>query len=337
MKQDEKGQATTAVTPDPIFQVASGFMAAKHLFVANEVGLFEQLADGPATLDELSGSTGVARRRLRILADAMVVLGFVERHGDLYQNAPITETFLTGRTPADLRPFLRFWNRISYPAWTKLEEAIRTGRAQGRVTWPEETQRIVSEGVAAIQAAPSQALPSTYDFGHHRRILDLGGGTGSWLRAILRHYRNLEGTLFELPPAATVARQHLADDPATRQVKIIEGDLFKDPIPAGHDVVLIANVVHLLSAERNLVLLRLIRQCVPDGARLLLADLWTDATHTEPAFAALIAGEFLVGTGEGDVYSEEEARRWLQETGWRALERKPLAGPVSVIVAETAP
>ena len=105
MKQDQKSQATTTVTPELIFQVASGFMAAKHLFVANEVGLFEQLADGPATLDELSSSTGIARPRLRILADAMVVLGFVERHGDLYQNAPITATFLTGRTPADLRPF----------------------------------------------------------------------------------------------------------------------------------------------------------------------------------------------------------------------------------------
>ena len=116
------------------------------------------------------------RPRLRILADAMVVLGFVKRHGDLYQNAPITATFLTGRTPADLRPFLRFWNRISYPVWTNLEEAIRTGQAQATVTWPEETQRIVSEGVAAIQAAPSQALPSAYDFGRHRRILDLGGG-----------------------------------------------------------------------------------------------------------------------------------------------------------------
>ncbi len=58
-----------------------------------------------------------------------------------------------------------------------------------------------------------------------------------------------------MPPTATVARQQLASDPATRQVKVVEGDLFKDPIPAGHDVVLIANVMHLLSAERNLVLL----------------------------------------------------------------------------------
>ena len=326
----------TDVTPEPIFQVASGFMAAKHLFVANEVGLFEQLADGPVTLDELAERTGISRRRLRILADAMVVLGFVERHGESYQNAPIAATFLTGTTPADLRPFLRFWNRLSYPTWTKLEDAIRTGQAQSTLDLPEEAQRIFSEGVEAIQAAPAQALPSTYDFSRHQRILDLGGGTGSWLTAILRQYSGLEGTLFELPSAAAVARGHLASDPATEQVKVVEGDFFNDPIPAGHDVVLIANVVHLISPERILELLRRTRRDVPEGARLLLVDFWTDATHTEPAFAALIAGEFLVITGEGDVYSEEEAHRWLQETGWRALEREPLAGPVSVIVAETA-
>ena len=130
MKQDQKSQAAT-VTPELIFQVASGFMAAKHLFVANEVELFEHLADGPATLDELSSSTGIARPKLRILADAMVVLGFVERHGDLYQNTYVTATFLTGRAPADLRPFLRFWNRVSFPAWTNLEKASR--RPGGRV------------------------------------------------------------------------------------------------------------------------------------------------------------------------------------------------------------
>lgn len=327
----------TDVTPDPIFEVASGFMAAKHLFVANEVGLFEQLADGPATLDELAGRSGIARSRLRILADAMVVLGFVERHADSYQNAPVAATFLSGSTPpADLRPFLRFWNRLSYPTWTKLEEAVRTGQAQSTLHLPEEEQRIFSEGVEAITAAPSQALPSAYDFSRHKRILDLGGGTGSWLTAILRQYGSLEGTLFELPNAAAIAREHLASDPATQQVEVVGGDFFEDPIPAGHDVVLIANVVHLISAERTLEMLRRTRQGVADGARLLLVDFWTDATHTQPAFAALMAGEFLVITGEGDVYSEEEVNRWLRETGWRALEHKPLAGPISVIVAETA-
>ena len=324
------------ITPDPILQIATGFMAAKHLFVANEVGLFDQLADGPATLDTLAGRTGVARSRLRILADAMVALEFLQRQSDLYQNAPIAATFLTGRTPVDLRPVLRFFNHLSYPMWTKLEETIRTGQAQMTMHMPPDAQRIFSEGVEAFHATPSQALPATYDFGRHQRLLDLGGGTGSWLLAILQQYRTLTGTLFELPTAAAVARQRLASDPVGQRVTVVEGDFFTEPIPPGHDVVLIANVVHLCSAERNLALLRRIRHYVPDGARLLLVDFWTDSTHTQPPVAALMAGQFLMSTGEGDVYSAEEAHGWLEESGWRAVERKPLDVANSVIVAETA-
>jgi predicted transcriptional regulator len=88
----------TEVTPEPIFQVASGFMAAKHLFVANEVGVFTHLAAGPATLEELAQRVGIPRRTLRILVDAMVALGFVERQGERYQNGAVAATFLSGRT-----------------------------------------------------------------------------------------------------------------------------------------------------------------------------------------------------------------------------------------------
>ena len=70
------------ITPEPILQLATGFMAAKHLFIANEIGLFTALADGPAPLDRLAALTGTARPRVRILADALVTLGLIERQGD---------------------------------------------------------------------------------------------------------------------------------------------------------------------------------------------------------------------------------------------------------------
>ena len=73
------------MTPEPIFQVASGFMAAKHLFVANELGVFTHLAAGPATLDDLAQRVGIPRRTLCMLVDAMVTLGFVERQGERYE------------------------------------------------------------------------------------------------------------------------------------------------------------------------------------------------------------------------------------------------------------
>lgn len=327
---------TTEVTPDILFQIASGFMAAKHLFIANEVGLFEHLAGGPASLDDLAQRTGIARRRLRILADAMVALGLLECQSDQYQNGAVAATFLSGATRADLRPFLRFWDRLSYPTWTKFEAAVRTGQGQSTLHLPEREQRIFSEGVEAIQAGPAQALPATYDFGRHRRVLDVGGGTGSWLSAIVRSHPGLQATLFELPAAAALARQHLASDPTTRQVEVVAGDFFTDTLPEGHDVVLIANVMHLLSPEHNLELLRRTREAVPEGARLLLVDFWTDPTHTQPLFAALMAGEFLVITGEGDVYSPVDVGGWLGESGWRLVEQQPVAGPISVIVAEAA-
>jgi hypothetical protein len=62
-------------------------------------------------------------------------------------------------------------------------------------------------------------------------------------------------------------------------------------------------------------------------------DVWMNPTHTEPA-AALMSGEFLVMAGEGQAYSEQEADTWLGQTGWRKIEKTPLAGPTSLIVAE---
>lgn len=317
---------------DPIFQTAISFMVSKYLFIANEIGLFEQLAAGPATLDELADRTSIPRTRLRILADAVVVLGLVERQGDTYSNGPAAAAYLSGQGALDLRPALRFWNQINYPMWLKLEDTLRTGQAQRSQNMTPAMQQIVSEGIEAIQAEPAQALPVAYDFHPHRRLLDLGGGTGSWLQVVLRQYSNLEGALFELPGAAAIARQRLAR--AGVKATVIEGDFFNDPIPEGYDAILLSNVFHLFTIERNLVLLRRIRQSTSNGAYLLLVDLWTNPTHTSPFFAAMMAGQFLLTTGEGGVYSEQEARDLLHESGWQALECKPLAGSTSLLVAQ---
>jgi hypothetical protein len=81
------------VTPDPIIRIALGFMAAKHLFVASAVGLFEALNGGPATLDEFASKCNVPRRTLGINADAMASLGLVERDGDRYRNSAVAGRF----------------------------------------------------------------------------------------------------------------------------------------------------------------------------------------------------------------------------------------------------
>ena len=319
-------------TPDLVFQTATGFMMSKHLFAANDLGLFEKLADRPLTLDELARDLGIPSRTARITADAMVALGFVEKRDNRYQNSPVSQTFLSGKTPADLRPFLRFWNHISYPQWQHLEEALRTNRAVRGDLDPDQ-QRIFSEGVAAFTAGPAHAMAEKYDFARHRKVLDLGGGVGEFLVPILDRYAQLEGTLFELQPVTEVAKDALATSPVGSRINIVAGDLFEDRIPEGHDALILAHVVHYFDHERNLELLRRIRERVLAGARLLIVDSWTNPQHTEPLVAVLMAGEFLTHVG-GDVFSEEEGKGWLRETGWEYLQTIPLEGPQSLVVGE---
>jgi SAM-dependent methyltransferase len=323
------------VTPEPILQIAQGFMAAKHLFTASAIGLFEALLNRPATLDQIAANCGIPRRTLRISADAMVSLGLLQLDGEHYRNSPSAAAFLAGAPGPDLRPVLRFWDQISYHLWLNFETAVRAGEGERRFErFTDEQQHIFSAGVEAVTAGAAAALAASYDFSRHRRVLDVAGGTGSFLIAILRRFPSLRATLFELPGACAVARQRLSGEPEGARIAVVEGDFFKNPLPDGHDVVIVANTVHVMSAAHNVELLQRLREGAAASARLLLVDVWLDPTHTQPQHAALASGEFLMFSGEGQAYGEDDADGWLAQSGWRKLERRPLTGPASVIVAE---
>ena len=153
-----------AITPEPIMKIAMGFMAAKHLFAASEIRLFEALASGPASLDELADRTGVPSRTLAIVAAAMVGLGLIERDGDRYRNGDAVAAFLAGNPGADLRPMLRFFDKISYPTWQQLAAAVRSGQGQAQFGKFDKTeQQIFSAGVEAFSAPVAAALATSYD------------------------------------------------------------------------------------------------------------------------------------------------------------------------------
>ena len=327
-----------AVEPNPaaIMQLASGFMAAKHLFAANELGLFEALADSPANLDALAARTGLTRRAARISADAMVALGLLEVQDGIYRNSKTAARFLAGPGPGDLRPFLRFWDKISYPTWTRLAETLASGPPREMFELDDELQHIASAGIEAILAGPATTLPEAFDCGPHKRLLDIGGGTGSWSIAIAKRHQNIRASILELPTVTELATSRVADAGLGHRITVITGDAMVGELPAGHDVFLLANLIHYWSAEQNQELLQRVRRAAQPGSALLLADFWTNAAHTEPLQAALMTGEFAAHLRNGDVYSVEEVHEWLDRTGWRFADHRPLAGPQSLIVAEAA-
>ncbi|HEY5857282.1 MAG TPA: methyltransferase [Aldersonia sp.] len=323
-------------SPEPIMRLAFGFMAAKHLFAANDLGLFEALGEGPTDLHGLAARTGLTARATRISADAMVALGLLERLGDRYANTEAAGAFLAGGSPADLRPLLRFWDKISFPAWEELAGALACGPKREIVDLDPDLQSIAAFGVEAFTAAPSLALPEVVDLSGSRRLLDIGGGTGSWSIAVARRWQQVSATVIELPDVAPTAQERITSAGLDGRIEVCAGDAMADALPAGFDTVLVANLMHYWSPEQNRLLLQRIRDVAASHARLLIADFWTDPTHTRPVAAALMAGEFAVHLEHGDVYSVDEGIAWLQDSAWRYRDHRRLSGPMSVIVAETA-
>ncbi len=318
------------ITPDPIMQIASGFMAAKFLFAANEYRVFDALEDAPTDLAGLAARTGLTTRATRILADGCVAIGLLHKQDGVYANSAPADRFLTR---GGLAPGLRFWDQISYPQWTRFAASLAHGPSQLAVELPPETQQVVLDGIEAILAGPTRVLVGSMDLNDRRRLLDLGCGNGSWAIAALETNPDLTATLVDLPIAIGVTDKRLAATGLADRASVQGADILVDPIPTGHDLVMLNNVIHYYTPETNTSLLARIAQAVDPGALLVMADFWTDPTHTQPVPAALMAGEFAAHNADGDVYSVEEVSGWLGETGWQLDRHQPLAGPQSAVIA----
>lgn len=333
-RPESASETAEAASPALIIELASGFRAARFLMAAVELGLFEALADAPATIGVLAARIGLSRRSARICADAMVAVGLLGSDAGVYRNSAPAAAYLASASPMDLRPFIRYSDRVSYPGWTNLTHALKHGPSTQITDLGPEFQKLFSEGVEALNAGPAAALAATADFAAGRRLLDIGGGTGSWSIAIVRAKPHMIATVFELPQVAGLARRRIAEEGLSGRIEVVAGDIETAELPAGYDCCLLANVIHCFSPEQNQRLLAKARRAVRPHARLLIADYWTDPTHTEPVIAALMAGEYAVNIEHGDVYSTAEAIDWLAGTGWRFQAHKQLGDGKSVIVAE---
>jgi hypothetical protein len=103
MADQDGGANVTNITPEPIMRIATGFMAAKFLFTASEIGLFEALACGPANLEQIATRIAVPRRTAGIVVSAMVSLGMIEQEAGCYRNSAAAAVFLAGNQGPDLR------------------------------------------------------------------------------------------------------------------------------------------------------------------------------------------------------------------------------------------
>ncbi len=325
-------------------QMIMGFRTSQMIHVAARLGLADRLRSGPQTPETLAHAVGAAAPALQRLLRALASLGvFAETPSGAFAMTPLAEHLRSDR-PGSLRSTaLLYGADWLWSAYGRLEHSVRTGRpgfddAHGQPLFEylhghAAAASLFHEAMSGFSQQESAAILAAYDFSAATTIVDVGGGHGRLVTALLLAHPYLTGVVFDLPTAESGARSLLAGAGVAGRARFAAGDFFVG-VPEGGDLYLLKSVIHNWDDEAAVTILRRCRSAMPDHARLLLIERVVPPGN-EPSEAKLFDINMLVVVG-GQERGEGGYRALLDAAGFAMARVIPTASPVSVIEAVPA-
>lgn len=322
-------------SPVRLLELAAGYQRSQTLFALIELGIPTLLAERPYTLDEIAARVGVDPVAADRFLSACVALALLNRKDEVFSNAPDARRFLVRGSPTYLGDMFQHLDRASYPAWPQLAERLRTwhpGACEG------ERAALSDDGAAGIRAQHrlsllfGEALGGACDLSAHRRLLDLGGGTGAMSIALCRRHPDLRAIVLEQPVIAAEARRFVSESGLEERIEVREGDFTREPLPGGCDAVLLANLMSLATSDANCTLLRRVHDALPAGGIVMLSGWMLDDDRTGPLLPVLFCLED-INWGAPDVErSTTTYAEWLEGAGFKVTQRGMYLEPASLMV-----
>jgi SAM-dependent methyltransferase len=291
--------------------------------------LVTPLAGEALTAVEVAGRLGVDERGVAMLLDALAAMALVHKRGERYGATPFAAQYLAKSSPDYLGHIIMHHHHLM-PGWAWLDEAVPHG---GPVK--ESASHGDDEGAResflmgmfnlAMQSAP-RVVP-LMDLSGRRRLLDLGGGPGTWAIHFCRQNPGLEAVVYDLPTTRRFAEETVARFGLAERIGFVAGDFLEGDIPKGFDVVWVSHILHAYGPDQCAVILEKAVAALEPGGLLLVQEFILDDAGTGPLFPALFSLNMLVGTPSGQSYAERELCSMMASAGLRDVGRLPLELP----------
>ncbi|TQN31552.1 O-methyltransferase [Haloactinospora alba] len=322
-----------------LLRLLIGPWLGKALAAAVRIGLPDRLGEEPVEHADLAAELSVRPDPLWRLLRLLAALGVVRTRWD---GTTITGMgkLLRADHPSSLRDLVLFYDDpLVTEAWAVLEESVRTGDTAFRIAHGDsvyehlarcpQRQDTFDAAMAASNVA-TDGIADAYDFSSVRCLVDVGGGDGTLLAAVLSAHPHLHGVLYERPDTARVAEEKLADHVAAQRCTVTSGD-FLEEVPAGGDVYLLCRVLHNWGDTSCRQLLSRCREAMGERSRLLIVERVIPESG-DSSLALAFDMHMMVMTG-GRERTEGEYETVLRAAGLRAVEMRQLPLAMRMVVA----
>jgi hypothetical protein len=327
-------------------ELVGGYQASAAIGAFARLGVADALAEAPATSGDLAARVGAREDVLARLLEATLGIGLFTQDDDGRYHLTALGELLRAEAPGSLRRYaLVSTEDWRWYAYAHLAETLRTGEpgfvaAHGCRLWDylaahPEAAASFQESMARISGARDQAVAASLDFGRFHRVVDVGGGQGGLLRALLSAYPDLRGVLFDVPTAIEAAGEPLRQAGFHERCEAIAGD-FRQAVPPGGDAYLLSWILHDWDDLAAQGILRRCREAMNKGASLFVVEMVVPEEGEPGAdtFKRLVMQtdlEMLVVVG-GRERTAAEFRELLAAAGFAVTRTVPLEGlPWSVI------
>jgi 2-polyprenyl-3-methyl-5-hydroxy-6-metoxy-1,4-benzoquinol methylase len=276
------GTSAAAQALSRLTNIAFAFVSSQALLSACDLGVFDALADGPLTADQLAARVSLKPIACRRLLMTLASLDLVEQVNGTFRNSELGQ-FCSSRSPISLtkvskiNPFFHMFEYLTdalkeySPRW---QQALGTTPQNAFAALYADPARLreFAELMNALSIPQGQLIADAYDFGSHMCLMDVAGGPGGQSIEIALKHPHLRGIVMDLEPVCIVAREYIQAAGLSGRFTAIAADLIAGPYPAGADVILLGHILHDWNDETCRKILRNCAAALPPNGALLVSE-----------------------------------------------------------------
>lgn len=294
-----------------------------------EFDIFAFLSRNPkSSLEDIARFTGLRTDKLRLLLQALCASELVDKEDGKYENSAVAEELLAPEGEDSWRHILIGWQKIYYPAFIHMTNALREGTNTAlaaysgreptlyqRLAHYPELQSIFHAAMSAFTLRSISGLLESSELASIRHLLDVGGNDGTTATRLVARYPKMHVTIFDLP-CVTEAAGRVTKEMGER-IQLHSGDLFADPFPSNADAVLFSHVLEIFSEAQILFLLTKAYDVLPIGGKVLIYGFNVSDDERRGLYSARLSLYLnVLASGQGMAYPVKDWEQWLLQAGF---------------------